>query len=170
MKIGITGHQELNDPLWVKGEILRVLHLQSLPLIGVTSLAVGADQLFAQAVLECGGRLQVIIPFAGYANSFKDGGLQEYERLLASAAIVEVLPAIGSQEESYFSAGKKVVDVSDLVIAVWNGKPAAGLGGTGDIVNYTRGQEKRYIHINPVTRKSTQFIENHTFAQHLSYT
>ncbi len=170
MKIGITGHQELNDPSWVKREILRVLYLQSLPLIGITSLAVGADQLFAQAVLECGGALQVVVPFAGYVDSFKADGRQEYERLLASAAIIEVLPAISSHEESYFSAGKRVVDVSDLVVAVWNGKPAAGLGGTGDVVNYARYQEKCYIHINPITRKTTQFIEHYTFAPHLSYT
>ena len=152
MKIGITGHQELADPLWVKQEILSALQAQSAPLLGVTSLAIGADQLFAQAVLDVAGELQVVVPFDGYAEVFKSDGRQEYERLLARASITEVLPPAASQEESYFAAGKRVVDVADLIIAVWNGKPAAGLGGTADVVEYARLHGKRYIHINPITR------------------
>lgn len=165
MKIGITGHQELNDPVWVKREILRVLYSQDLPLTGVTSLAVGADQLFAQAVLDCAGTLQVIIPFEGYIDSFTADGRQEYERLLSKASVVEVLSAAGSHEESYFCAGKRLVDVSDFLVAVWNGKPAAGLGGTGDVVNYAKCQKKCYIHINPITRKTVSFPGHYTFNQ-----
>lgn len=153
MHIGITGHQELADPTWVRQEILRLLKPQGPLLVGVTSLAVGADQLFAQAVLDTGGALQIIMPFNEYADVFKPDGRKEYERLLASASTIEILPLAGSQEESFFAAGKRVVDVSELVVAVWNGKPAAGLGGTADVVEYAKSQKKHYVHINPISQE-----------------
>jgi hypothetical protein len=35
------------------------------------------------------------------------------------------------------------------MIAVWNGKKAAGLGGTGDIVEFSKSIAKPLMHINP---------------------
>jgi hypothetical protein len=153
MRVGITGHQRLQDSIWVKHELVRILQIQAPPLIGVTSLALGADQLFSQAVLDCGGSLHVIVPMPSYAHDFAAEALAEYERLLSAASEVDILPAAASKEEAYFVAGKKVVEQSDLLIAVWNGKPAAGLGGTGDVIQYAMTHGKRYIHINPVTQQ-----------------
>ena len=158
MKIGITGHQNLANPTWVKLEISRILHLQPIPLIGISSLAIGADQLFAQAILDCGGALQVIVPFDKYTEVFEADGLKGYNRLLSDASLIETLSLTGSHEEAFFTAGKRVVDTAELVIAVWNGKPAAGLGGTADVVEYAKIQRKPYIHINPLSRKTDWFL------------
>lgn len=158
MKLGITGHQELFNPVWVRQEILRIIHLQSPPIIGVTSLAVGADQLFAQAVLDCAGIIQVIVPCQEYIKAFEPAGQVEYERLLSKATSIEVLSMVTCNEDAYFLAGKKVIDTSDLIIAVWNGKPAAGLGGTADAVEYARFQGKQYIHVNPDTQETIFFL------------
>jgi hypothetical protein len=35
-------------------------------------------------------------------------------------------------------AGEKVVDLSDTLLAVWDGLPAKGYGGTADVVTYAR--------------------------------
>ena len=35
-------------------------------------------------------------------------------------------------------AGKVVVDRSSVVLAVWDGQPSRGLGGTADVVAYAR--------------------------------
>jgi hypothetical protein len=35
---------------------------------------------------------------------------------------------------------------------VWDGQPAAGLGGTGDVVKYACLCGKPLIHLNPVSR------------------
>ena len=54
MKVGITGHQKLNDPsAWsdVCKQLGELLNDAEKPLIGLTSLAIGADQLFAEVVL-----------------------------------------------------------------------------------------------------------------------
>jgi len=146
MKIGITGHQRLNKPSdWVKvrtclGELLD----QAVkPLTGLTSLAIGADQLFAETVLDCGGTIEVIIPFDDYEMKFKEGSDRDaFQRLLGRASRTETLEKPGMDEEAYLKAGKRIVDLSDKMIAVWDGQPAAGVGGTGDIVDYCKTQGK----------------------------
>ena len=35
-------------------------------------------------------------------------------------------------------AGKVVVDRSSVLLAVWDGQPSRGLGGTADVVAYAR--------------------------------
>jgi hypothetical protein len=162
MRIGITGHQKLKEPSnwrWVREEFYRLL--SPLPsLIGVTSLAIGADQLFANAVLQYQGSLEIVIPFAGYESTFSEGyDRQEYRRLLHLALKAEVLEKHGSDEDAYFAAGKRMVDLSELIVAVWNGEPAAGLGGTADVVNYAVQQRKRIVHLNPINQEVTEIGE-----------
>ena len=157
MRIGITGHQRLWEPLswvWVKEEFDRLLSSLTPPLIGITSLAVGADQLFANAVLQRGGALEIIVPFAGYEFTFsEERERQEYTRLLQHALKKEVLEKDGSDEEAYLASGQRMVDRSELLIAVWDGLPAIGLGGTADVVRYAVQQRKRTIHLNPITQQ-----------------
>ena len=157
MRIGITGHQrlhQLSDWDWVNIEMRRILDSFDPPLIGISSLAAGADQLFVEIVLENGGTLEAIIPFDGYENTFTQREDREtYLSLLASASKVEVLVNFGTKEEGYLMAGERVVDLSDVLLAVWDGQPSAGLGGTADVVKYARDSQKKIIHLNPVTRE-----------------
>jgi hypothetical protein len=39
---------------------------------------------------------------------------------------------------------------------VWDGEPAKGLGGTGDVVGYAVQKGKDLIHLNPVNRSVTR--------------
>ena len=153
MRIGITGHQELDEPLqWegVRERLRAILSANTTPLVGITCLAVGADQVFAQAVLDEGGSIEAIIPFSDYETKFDDSAAKDtYRRLLAQATRVEILPRAGSDEESYFAAGKRVVELADMMVAVWDGKPAEGLGGTADVVRYTQEVRKHVVAINP---------------------
>jgi hypothetical protein len=155
MKLGITGHQRLADSEawpWVRIEIDRLVGATSHPLIGLSSLAVGADQIFAESILQHGGRLQAIIPFEGYEMKFANGyDRQTYDCLLKRAEIT-VLPKPRSDEEGYYAAGRKVVELADTLVAVWDGKPAAGLGGTGDVVKYATRLKKQVVWINPLTK------------------
>jgi hypothetical protein len=92
--------------------------------------------------------------FAGYERTFSEGqDREEYDRLLKSASQTEILEKNGSDEQAYFDAGKRMVDLSELLVAVWDGKPAAGLGGTGDVMQYAIRSKKRAIHLNPITRE-----------------
>ena len=156
MQVGVSGHQRLQDPErwdWVQQEMRNCLISLAPSIVGVTSLAIGADTMFAQMVLDLGGSLIVIVPFSDYEKRFEtESGRQDYRNLLDRAAIIEVLERQASDEEGYYTAGKRVADLSELLVVVWNGKPAAGLGGTADIVEYARLQQKQIIHLNPETR------------------
>jgi hypothetical protein len=43
---------------------------------------------------------------------------------------------------------------SDLLVAVWDGLPARGLGGTADVVQVALAEQRRVVHVNPRTRES----------------
>jgi hypothetical protein len=137
--LGITGHQVL--PAQAKSYAIDNLRLimetATGPLVGVSSLAAGADQLFADVVLELGGTLKAILPCKGYEATFEkaeDRG--HFERLLAHAGTAEVLPHESASEDAFFDAGRRVVDAVDLLVAIWDGAPARGRGGTADVVQY----------------------------------
>lgn len=158
MRIGITGHQSLRGRgelgwEWIDARIREILAEWCPLCAGITSLAAGADQRFAQIVLELGGTIEVIVPFPGYETRFvSEDDRSTYYYLLESARAVLTLPYVGSNDEvSYLDAGRRVVDRSDLLVAVWDGKPAAGLGGTADIVAYASSKSKKVIQINPVS-------------------
>lgn len=160
MHVGISGHQRLNDPgawAWVRRQLRDCLKPLPPPTVGVSSLAVGADTLFAELVLSLGGSLEVVVPFGGYEETFAaEDERRAYRRLLGRAARVEVLPRHGTAEEAYYAAGKRVADRSALLILIWDGRPAAGLGGTGDIAVYARRTHKPVIHLNPETHTVTR--------------
>ena len=154
-KLGVTGHQRLPQPEiweWISVELRAVLERFTPPLIGVTSLAIGTDQLFARSVLELTGTLEVVLPFDRYENTFEERDRLEFERLLKLSSRMEVLPRTGSDEQCYLAAGRRVADLSNMLIAVWDGKPARGLGGTADIVHYSLTRRIPLVHINPSTR------------------
>ena len=45
-----------------------------------------------------------------------------------------------------------VVDLTDIVLAVWDGQPAKGKGGTADVVAYVLRRSVPLIHIDPAAR------------------
>lgn len=141
MIVGETGHQDLTDASgWRSLRSLLTDTLDELPppLVGITSLAVGADQLFAQQILGRGGELRVVVPFPDYVDRFSGMDRTRYRRLLKSAAEVLVLPRSGSDEDCYMAAGQYIVDHCEFLVAIWDGRPARGLGGTADVVAYAR--------------------------------
>jgi len=72
MKVGITGHQNIgsNETIrWVKN--ILAAHIKELSIeLGFTSLAIGADQLFAQLLKQSNIPYTVIIPCNNYEKTF----------------------------------------------------------------------------------------------------
>jgi hypothetical protein len=142
MRIGLSGHQDLPEEAkaFVSREIANVVSNDA-DLVGVSSLAAGADQLFASLVLEHRGRLHIIIPCNDYETTFSDeNDRNRFQSLLKRATTVENLAYAEPSEEAFFAAGRLVVESSDLLLAVWDGQPARGKGGTADIVEYARNR------------------------------
>ena len=153
MIAGITGHQDLGDArAWVRRVIAEEVDRRRVTR-GLTSLAAGADQLFAEVLLEIGIPYETVVPCAGYEQTFADTAVRnQFERLLATSARVEQLPYDSPSEECFLAAGQRIVIECELLLAVWNGEPARGLGGTGDIVAFARSRRRSWIHIDPEER------------------
>ena len=146
--IGVTGHQGLTVETESKAraEIDEILKSHD-GIVGVTSLAEGADQVFAQAILDRAGQLEVVIPCDGYETTFDNAeDRRRFQHLKSMARAVTHLDFDEPSEEAFMAAGRFVVDRSEIVIAVWNGRAAAGLGGTGDVVEYAKGKSK-IVHV-----------------------
>lgn len=146
MMVGFTGHQDIPDAAlaFVEKGIARVLRRLGSDFTGVSSLAAGADQLFAETVLRMGGHLRVVIPCDKYETTFGDGrALDLFRHLLEKADMVQTLEHARPSEEAFLDAGHRVVELSQIVIAVWDGQEARSKGGTADIVRFAhkRGTE-----------------------------
>jgi hypothetical protein len=142
MRFGVTGHQVL--PPGIAGLVVdhwtRILPVGS-ELYGVSSLAEGADQLFADYVVKAGGSLEAILPCVGYARSLAtDAGRMRFEELRQAAGKVITLPYPAPSKEAFLAAGLILVERCEHLFAVWDGQEARGLGGTGDVVAYARAR------------------------------
>ncbi len=140
-RIGITGHRSLSGRTRrLVGHELRhrLLALAASSLTGITSLAPGADQLFAETVLELGGALEVVLPARRYRDALPRAAFGAFDLLLGRAERVQHLPFDRPTPHAYLAAGRVVVEQSDLLVAVWDGLPPNGLGGTADVVAYAR--------------------------------
>ncbi len=110
-----------------------------------TCLAAGADSFVAEAALEEGYDLSLILPFPHelYVSDFSATERDVFDRLWANrsdaTSRLELDVSRKPQDpEAYLAAGRVMLSHSDVLIAVWDGKPAAGTGGTAEVVNEAR--------------------------------
>jgi hypothetical protein len=147
-RVAVTGHRGLPEQTMrlVAGELRDYLSRFGSGLVGLSCLADGADTLFAEIVLEVGGALEVVVPAERYRDSLPADHHAAYDALLARAQAVQRLPFVESTPEAHLAAGKLLVDSCDTLVAVWDGAPARGPGGTADIVAYAR-EHDRPVHV-----------------------
>ena len=152
LRIGVTGHRRMeNGPALapaVRDAVARVRRLvpvsDSTPVVPVvvSALAEGADRLVAREILTApGARLEAALPLPpeDYARDFgSETSAQEFGELLGRSSEVWQAPESRDREEAYERAGRHVVDRCDVLIAVWDGRPSSGRGGTSQIVDYAR--------------------------------
>ena len=141
MRVGISGHQTFDDSRgWsaVRTAIANCLREVETPLVGLSSLATGADQVFAQELLAADGELVVVLPFSQYRDVLPEPNRAEFDNLVARCREIVVLAKVPSIEAAYMEAGRYIVDNCDYLLAVWDGSPSRGYGGTADVVAYAR--------------------------------
>jgi hypothetical protein len=152
LRLGVTGHRSLTH----EDEIRRAINVaidQALltspagtatAFTVVSALAEGADRLVVHECLRRpGAALAAVLPLPidEYGKDFVTAGsLQEFTDLLGVAATVEIAAVMPTREHAYERAGQLMVEESDAVIAVWDGQPAAGRGGTADVVAYAQSR------------------------------
>lgn len=155
--IGVTSHRDIPA-----GEIepirLRVRaffanlrdQFPELPLVVLSALAEGGDQLVAEEALAAGIRLIAPLPLPPslYVDDFASPAVRANFDVLCRRAEVVLLPrlmdqphhVIGSRgaprDRQYAKAGVYIASHCHVLLAIWDGNGAAGLGGTAQIVHY----------------------------------
>jgi hypothetical protein len=128
----------------------------------VSPVADGADQIAAEVALELGWELQAILPFerAHYRSSLANHGARErFDELLERATCLLELP--GDPEhglEAYVMTGRATVAHSDLLIAIWDGLPPRGRGGTGEVVQLALTRGTAIIHVPLADEAATRIL------------
>src|SRR5271155_306982 len=151
--IGFSGHRRLADPGKVlaalEGE-LRKLHEQAArQLIGLSSPAIGGDQRFLRACRTVGIPYEVRLPFPAeeFSKDFDPPDWQTALDLQKTALASREGEMKGGHPEAYLDCGLEIVDECDLLVVVWNGLKAAGVGGTEEIVDYARRLQRPLVWI-----------------------
>ncbi len=186
LRVGITGHRQSRLPAdqmdRIGGQIQSILDMAAKglakaherytgdyttderQLFFVSALADGADTLAAQRAIGAGWRLLAPLPFskASYARDFSAEDRDQFEALLNQADAVAELDGLrispAAEERAYLQAGLMTVDQSDIVIAVWDGEEARGIGGTAMIKDEALSLGKPVIWVNAAADTPPVFI------------
>lgn len=155
--VGVTSHRDI-----AASELVPIRHrvraffaelraaFPDLPIVLLSSLAEGGDQLVAREALACGAHLMAPLPLPPdlYLDDFGDPEVRAAFQTLCRQAEVVLLPrlmdkprhAIGAPGEArdrqYATAGVYIASHCHILLALWDGNDAAGLGGTAQIVDY----------------------------------
>jgi len=121
----------------------------------VSPIADGADQIAAEVALDLGWDLQAILPFersAYRASLANEGARERFDHLMERADCLLELPGDPDQSlDAYVMTGRATVAHCDVLIAIWDGLPPRGRGGTGEVVQLalTRGTAIVHVPLSP---------------------
>ncbi|MGV9924503.1 hypothetical protein [Nocardia rhamnosiphila] len=135
----MTGHMNITEEtaVLVREELTRRLADVS-DLVGVSCIARGADSVFARAVLELGGGLEVVLPSRNYREAkVKPDHAPAFDELVARASEVRVMDFEEAGREAYEAANEALLGSADRLVAVWDGEGGEA-GGTGSVVKLAR--------------------------------
>lgn len=139
MRVGITGHRGLSPEV---GARVRELLAEAVrdydpgELVAVSCMADGPDSWWAQAVLQHGGRLEAVVPATEYRDSLPEWHHAVYDELYRQGVDIHETGMTASDSQAHMAGSEVLVGLVDELIAVWDGKPAWGYGGTADVVAY----------------------------------
>ncbi|MEO7599168.1 MAG: hypothetical protein ABIV50_09575 [Opitutus sp.] len=178
--IGFTGHRQLANPERISAAIFStLLELKNAApgeWLALSSIAAGSDTLFARQAKALSLSWQVVLPLPlrDFKNDFSPTEWQEAEALLAGAEQVRVLTENDGRNDAYLDAGMETVHESDVLLAVWDGAPARGKGGTADVIGYARELGHPIVIIDAVTgdvrrENWSAFAERERDLQHFTH-
>jgi class 3 adenylate cyclase len=149
----------------VRADIVKRLELVKAQ-VGYSSLACGGDIIFAEALLERGGEVNIVLPFK--KDDFKKASVdivdgkdwgRRFDHILNNAATVTVLSELGDANDgaAYDFCNQALSGLAilksrflgmDVVpIVVWDGKIGDGRGGTQSFVEYWQNKQKAHVEV-----------------------
>jgi hypothetical protein len=133
-----------------------------LRLLFISPLADGADQIAARVAVELGFELHVVLPFA--AASYRreladDASRSAFDALIGKASCVLELPGEHEQSmDAYVMTGRATIAHCDLLMAVWDGLPPRGRGGTGEVVELAVVNGTPVVHLPVDAREPARLL------------
>ena len=182
---GVTGHRDLEGQDKKKLKEIVFEHLNDLherfentPFLLISSLAEGADQLVVEAVFDLRDKLndkldvELIVPLpmpeSEYLATFSTlEGKSKYHELAKKALRKAHIPEftildeeplpkdVHAKDIQFLLTGAYVARNCHVLIALWDGKPEKGVGGTASIVSF-----KRTGKLRDLTPNYTSALEN----------
>lgn len=139
IKIMITGHR----PDRLKGKERLVTEwvneqLDKYKPLCISGMAQGVDQIFATAAREKGLKYWCVFPFKRPLHQIESSLVENAERTIYYSQNYEG-PHIYTERDWW------MVDVADVVLAVWDGEK---VGGTWETIRYAQKQNKTIIYFN----------------------
>jgi hypothetical protein len=166
LAIGFTGHRHLTDEAKSRTQIFQFLKEKkgNTPglVYGVSSAAAGGDLLFAESCIQLGLPLRILLPMAKdqFHEDFDEPTWQRVENVLSHATSVEVTGSAQPRDAQYYECGVETVLQSRLLLALWDGEPSRGLGGTKDILDFAKVDGRPVVRINSKTGEIERFNED----------
>jgi len=164
VRIAVSGHRQLDDVRrigrGIKTASARIL--MSFPngrFLLYSCLAEGSDQLLAGSLIEAlSAELIAVMPLPEeeYVKDFLEAqSLDDFYRLKGLAVEVVNLEGRSVRPGAYQAANEYLVEHCDALVVIWDGLPARGEGGTGDIVAMARqaGKGLLWIRTHPGLHK-----------------
>jgi hypothetical protein len=148
ISIGVTGHRFLVEVKKLQEGIDQALIRIDQKYPGqawsvISSLAEGADRLVVERVVSyrpsAGLVVPLPLPFDEYQKDFSsDESKHAFLQWFNRAREVIPPPDVIAREDGYWVAGKYVLEHCAVLVALWDGQPEQGKGGTGAIVAIAR--------------------------------
>lgn len=155
VRVGVVGHR------WLSAEaagfvgtacarLMTGIGRDSGQATAVSALAEGADTVFAAMAVASGFALEVVQPHGDYVADFTTTCVRaRYEALCALAQRRTTMPFRHRSDLAYQAAMRRVADRSDLLAAIWDGRPSAYIGGTAETVRYARANGRLIAQLHP---------------------
>lgn len=174
VRIGITGQRTLkNEPL-IRDSLRKVLEridqiLAATPhhFVAFSSLSEGSDRLLASEVTAWPGlgnaltaRFELILPVP--VEEYLEECASEESRdacvaFLNDASRISVVETTRrTRPEICEDIGQSIVQSCDVLVAIWDGRPAQTLGGTAEMMKYARMVGRTLFWIDKETGKITE--------------
>jgi hypothetical protein len=148
--IGALGHRSIEHPDVIMRAVDQVIGIiasvfDNSRLAILSSLAEGADRLIAKRCLALPkSKLIAALPLPAeeYVQDFMSPtSILEFQQLLEVADDVIVLSTGNDRLKAYRRAGEYLVESSTVLVAIWDGLPARGTGGTAETVSLARNRK-----------------------------
>lgn len=152
--IGFTGHRSGYDENLIRPALTQVftdLKARAAALGGKTdlyaSVAEGCDTLCVEIArgLDMAAHLLLPLPQDEFAKDFSSPEIWERSRRQIDLALqkpgrdsLRVVPGEMTRPDCYFDQGIRILEAVDVLVAVWDGEPARGPGGTAQVIAHAQ--------------------------------